>query len=252
MILTEIKMNIAKALILLAIMIGLALVPILSHNFVTGIFNSPQMQQNLNSNPASQQGLNFILSNYSFYSYAEWFGGNYNILSVIVAIVLSFSLFSREREHRTFYITAGRMTRWESFSSRIFSGYIWTAIIVASGGIFYYVMSRILGYNLSGMMTLIWTSREIVGAALFFQIGAYISMLFASQSKPILLDIALFAGLITAGAFNQTKFLDFFHYMAGEDVLKVQSLGILTFIILLIISAALFALEYFQFRNSDL
>jgi|UniRef100_A0A7V3RFE2 ABC-type transport system involved in multi-copper enzyme maturation permease subunit len=249
---TELKMNMVKGLILLVIMVGLALVPILTHSLVTGIFGSPEVQQNLKNNPIGQQGLNAILSNYSFYSYAEWFAGNYNILSMIIAIVLSFSLFSREKEHKTFYMMTGRMTRWEIFSSKVFSGYIWTAVIVVSGGLFYYILSRIMGYDLSWTMTSIWIARTAAGALLFYQIGAYISLLFSSQSKPILVDIAIFAGLITAGSFKQTKFLDFMQYMGGEDVLTKQSLGVLTFVLLLVISAGIFTLEYLQFRYSDL
>ncbi len=248
----EFKMNSMKAIILIAIVIGLSLVPVLSHNLVTGIFGSPEVQQNLKNNPIGQQGLNAILSNYNFYSYAEWYGGNYNFLSIIVAIVMSFSLFSKDKEHKTFYIMAGRMTRWEIFSSRVFAGYIWTAAIVIIGGLFYYLLSSAMGYALSGTMVAIWTARATAGAVLFYQIGAYTSMLFSSQSRPILLDIAIFAGLLTAGAFKQTKFLDFFNYMGGEDVMIKQSLGVLTFSILLIISAGLFVLEYFHFRSSDL
>ncbi len=248
----EFKLNSMKAIILIAIVIGLSLVPVLSHNLVTGIFGSPEVQQNLKNNPIGQQGLNAILSNYNFYSYAEWYGGNYNFLSIIVAIVMSFSLFSKDKEHKTFYIMAGRMTRWEIFSSRTFAGYIWTAAIVIIGGLFYYLLSSAMGYTLSDTMVAIWTARATAGAVLFYQIGAYTSMLFSSQARPILFDIAIFAGLLTAGAFKQTKFLDFFNYMGGEDVMIKQSLGVLTFSILLIIAAGIFVLGYFQFRSSDL
>lgn len=248
----EFKLNLTRAIVLIAIIIGLSLVPVLSHNFVTGIFGSPEVQQNLKNNPIGQQGLNAILSNYNFYSYAEWYGGNYNFLSIIVAIVMSFSLFSKDKEHKTFYITTGRMTRWELFSSRVFAGYIWTALIIVIGGLFYYLLSSAMGYTLSGTMVAIWTARAVAGGVLFYQIGAYTSMLFSSQARPILLDIAIFAGLTTAGAFEQTKFLDFFRYMGGDDVLTKQSFGVLTFSILLIISAGLFILQYFHFRNSEL
>lgn len=248
----EIKMNLTKALILMAIIVGLSLVPVLTHNLITGIFGSPQVQENLQNSQLGQQGLNALISNYSFYSYAEWYGGNYNFLSIIVAIVMSFSLFARDKEHKTFYIMAGRMKRWEIFSSRVFAGYIWTGVIIFVGGFFYYIMSKIMGYDLSGTMVTIWTARAIAGAFLFYQIGSYTSMLFSTQARPILLDIAIFAGLTTAGAFKETKFLDFFQYMGGENVLTKQSLGVLTFLILLVIAAGIFVLQYFQFRNSDL
>jgi len=252
MTLVEFKLNLTRAIVLIAVLIALSLVPVLSHNFVTGIFGSPEVQQNLKNNPIGQQGLNAILSNYNFYSYAEWYGANYNFLSIIVAIVMSFSLFSKDKEHKTFYIMAGRMTRWEIFSSKVFAGYIWTAAIVIIGGFFYYFLSLAMGYNLSGTMVAIWTARAVAGAVLFYQIGAYTSMLFSSQAKPILLDIVIFAGFLTAGAFEQTKFLDFFQYMGGQDVLTKQSFGALTFSILLVIAAGLFVLQYFHFRSSDL
>ncbi len=210
----ELKLNLTRAIVLIAILIALSLVPVLSHNLVTGIFGSPEVQQNL--------------------------------------IVMSFSLFSKDKEHKTFYIMAGRMTRWEIFSSKVFAGYIWTVAIVIIGGLFYYLLSLTMGYTLSGTMVAIWTARAVAGAVLFYQIGAYTSMLFSSQARPILLDIVIFAGLLTAGAFEQTKFLDFFQYMGGQDVLTKQSFGALTFSILLVIAAGLFVLQYFHFRSSDL
>ncbi len=247
----ELKMNLFRSIILIAIMVGLSIVPILSHNFVTDIFNSPQIQENLKNNPLGREGFNAIFSNYTFYSYAEWYGGNYNLLSIIAAIVISFPIFAREKERKTIYLITGRRTRWEIFSSKVISGYILTAITVVTGGLFYYLFSRIMGFSLNLNMVLIWTLRVTAGSLLFFQIGAYTSMIFSGQVKPILLDIAIYAGLITAGVFKQTKFLDFLEYMTGQDVLTNQSIGI-TFIILLIIAAAIFVLQYLHFRNSEL
>ncbi|MGC8637715.1 MAG: hypothetical protein ACP5F2_06510 [Athalassotoga sp.] len=247
----ELRMNAFRAIVLIAIMVGLSIVPVLSHNFVTGIFNSPQIQENLKNSPLGREGFSAIFSNYNFYSYAEWYGGNYNLLSIIAAIIISFPIFAREKERKTIYLISGRRTRWEIFSSKVLSGYILTAITVVTGGLFYYIFSRIMGFYLDSNMVMIWTLRVTAGSLLFFQIGAYTSMIFSGQVRPILLDIAIYAGLLTAGAFKQTKFLDFPQYMTGQDVLVNQSLGI-TFAILLIIALAIFVLQYLQFRNVDL
>ena len=102
MTLVEFKLNLTRAIVLIAVLIALSLVPVLSHNFVTGIFGSPEVQQNLKNNPIGQQGLNAILSNYNFYSYAEWYGANYNFLSIIVAIVMSFLCFQKTKNTKPF------------------------------------------------------------------------------------------------------------------------------------------------------
>lgn len=247
----EINMIKMRSVVLLAIMAGMAVVTVIMRPMLLDMFNSPQFQQTIKNLPGAQ-GLTKTLSSYAYYSYSQWFAKSFTQIAALIAIILSFSVFSKERDKKTLYLLTGRMTRWQIFSSKLFSGYAVMAIISIAGGLVYYVTSAFMHYEISGTMVLVWTLRTTVGSLLFYQIGAYASLLFKDQIKPFLVYIVVVAGITVAPMFEQFKFLDLFGYMGGSDVLQTPSLNFVPFISIVLVCAALFTLEYIQFKRTDL
>ncbi len=243
-----------RFIVMLLLMVGAAVAIVSLRNFTINLLNSPQMRGYLKNTP--YKGFSMILkkisSDFSYYSFSQWFGKNYPQLAALVAVILSFSIFSKEKEKRTFYVVFGRMNRWEIYSSKMLIGYLSLVTIMFSGSFGYLLTALVFNYHLSFFMTISWTVMATVGAALLYQIGAYTSLLFKDQIKPFLLDILIYAGLYISGIFKPTKFLDIFNYMAKGNVLRGNGIDVLTTIVICSICLAIFVGEYFQFKYMDL
>ncbi|GEM_PF-1387651 len=251
----EIKAIQMRTVIMLAILAGLAIVTVMIKSTVVSALGLPQVQESLKNSSLGKtlaSEISRIANDFSYYSYSQWFGKTYMQIAALAAIVLSFPLFSKEREKRTIYLLIGRMGRWEIYSTKVLIGYVAVLITIFGGGIAYILTANIMGYALPSTMAFAWTFRIMVGTLLLYQIGAYTSLLFKSQVKPFLLDIAIYIGLGISGFFKQTKFLDLFGYMGGKTVLKNPTIGIFPTIIVLLICAVIFTLGYLQFRSMDI
>ncbi len=251
----EIKAIQMRTVIMLAILAGLAIVVVMLRNTIVSTLSSSQIQESLKNSPMGKglaSEMSRIIKDFSYYSYSQWFGKTYMQMAALIAVVLSFPLFSKEREKQTIYLLIGRMTRWEIYSSKVLTGYIASLITIFGGGIAYLLAAAIMGYSLPSSMAFAWMFRAMVGTLLLYQIGAYTSLLFKSQVKPFLLDIAIYVGLGVTPLFKQTKFLDLFGYMGGKEVLKNPTVGIVPTIVVLSVCAVIFTLGYLQFRRMDI
>ena len=242
-----------KFITILLIMVASAMIVVLTRNIAISALNSPQVQEYLkNSSKAMSQLLSEISTNFTYYSFTQWFGKSYIQLVAIFAAIMSFSSFSKEFSKKTIYLLAGRMSRWEIYISKTLTGYMAFAIIVASGGVAYYVTALLMGYHLQLQMILSWTFATTIGGLLLYQIGMYISILFKDQIKPLLLDIAVYVGLYITSMLKPTRFLNLFGYMAQNDLLRGKGINIFSTLIVCIICLLIFVGGYFQFKFKDL
>ena len=193
-----------------------------------------------------------LSTNFTYYSFTQWFGKSYVQLVALFALLLSFSSFSKEFSKKTIYILAGRMSRWEIYLSKNLSGWLAFAVISVSGGIGYFIVAQVAGYHLLLSQTLAWTFTATVGGLLLYQIGMYLSLLFKDQMKPLLLGITVYVGLYMASLLKATDFLNVFGYMAQSGVLYGKGVNVLSTFVVIAVFFGIFIGGYFQFKYKDL
>lgn len=245
-------------IVMIIIMIGLAVMTISIKDFVVGMINTPAVQEQLKSIPKNipfageiQSELQKI-TNFSYYSYSQWFNKTFPEVIAVLAIILSFSVFSKEIEDRTFYILHGRTTRFEIFSAKVFWGIIASLSSVFATGIIYFLVSYILKYNMPFGMDMVWTVRAIFGTFFLYSIGILLSLLLKDQVRTILADLAIFVGLYVIGIFDQTRFFGVFDYMGSADVLNGAGIGIFQSVVFILLSFVLLGLSYLKFKEMDM
>ena len=248
----EWKMIEWRFIVVLIIMVSSAVVVVLTRNIAIGALNSPQVQEYLKRVKGISRILNEISTNYTYYSFTQWFGKSYIQLVAIFAAILSFPTFSKEFSKKTIYLLAGRMSRREIYLSKMIVGYIVFSVITFSGGIGYLLTSQIVGYHLSFQQAFSWTFMTSVGGLLLYQIGVYISLLFKDQMKALLLDIAIYVGLYVLSMIKSMNFLNVFGYMSRVNVLYGKGVDVISTLIVCAVCAAISVGTYFQFKYKDL
>lgn len=245
-------------IMMLIIMVGLAVMTVSIKNFVVGMINTPAVQEQLKNIPSKTPFVGEIqselqkITDFSYYSYSQWFNKTFLEVIAILAIILSFSVFSKEIENKTFYILHGRATRFEIFSAKIFWGLIASTVSVFATGIIYFLVSYILKYNMPFGIDIIWTTRAIFGAIFLYSIGIFFSIILKDQIRAILVDLAIFIGLYVMGIFDQTRFFGVFDYMGSSKVLNGAGIGIAQSLVFLLLGFALLSLSYLKFKNMDI
>jgi ABC-type transport system involved in multi-copper enzyme maturation permease subunit len=242
----------ARWIVMIIIMIGLAVLTVSIKDILVNFINTPTVQEQLKNLPKSLQSEIQKFSDFSYYSYSQWFDKTFIEIAAVLAVIFSFSAFSKEIEDRTLYILHGRTTRSEMFSAKIFWGIIASVISVLAGGLVYLVVASILKYNLPLSQDMIWTVRTIFGTIFLYSIGIFFSLILKDQVKAILADLAVFFGIYVLGIFEQTRFLGVFDYMGSIDVLSGSGVGIMQIIILSLLSFLLLGFTYFKFKNMDI
>jgi ABC-2 type transport system permease protein len=242
-----------RFVVLLGIMIASAIAVVFTRNLAIGALNSPAVQQYLkNSSKEMAKMIGQLSTNFTYYSFSQWFGKSYVQLVALFAILLSFSSFSKEFSKKTIYILSGRMTRWEIYLSKNLSGWLAFVVISVSGGIGYFIAAQAAGYPFSLSQTFVWTFTTTVGGLLLYQIGMYLSLLFKEQMKPLLLGIVVYVGLYITGLVKATDFLNVFGYMAQSGVLYGKGVNVLSTFVVIAIFFGIFIGGYFQFKYKDL
>ena len=245
-------------IIMAIIMIGLAIMTVSIKNFVVGMINTPAIQEQLKSLPKNVPFAGEIqselqkITDFSYYSYSQWFNKTFPEVVAVLVIVLSFSVFSKEIEDKTFYILHGRVKRSEIFSAKIFWGLVASISSVFAAGIIYFLIAFILKYNMPFSQDMIWTVRALFGTVFLYSIGILFSIILKDQVKAILVDLAIFIGLYVIGIFEQTRFFGVFDYMGSAKVLNGAGIGIAQSVFFVIVSFALFELSYLKFKNMDM
>ncbi len=241
-----------RFIVMLVIMCASAVAIVALKSFVVSLLNSPQIQAYLKAYSGKiSQMLELLSNNFSYYSFTQWFGKNYQQLAALTAIIFSFSLFSKEFERKTIYLLTSRMTRWQVYSSKLFTGYILLSIVVFGGGMIYEFTAKLYAYDLAFGMAMTWTITTLIGSLLLYQIGAYTSMIFKDQVKPFLVDVLIYIALYISGIFKPTKFLGLFSYMASVDVFQGKSIDILGSVVVILISLFIFIGGYYQFKRME-
>ncbi len=248
----EWKMLQIRFIVLLVVMISSAVVVVLTRNFAIGALNSPEIQQYIKNSSKIASIVGKISTNFTYYSFSQWFGKSYIQLVAIFAIILSSSSFSKEFSKKTIYLIASRMTRWQVYISKNSIGWIAFSIIVISGGIGYLIAAQLAGYHLQPSQVLSWTFTSTIGGLLLYQIGMYLSLLFKDQMKPLVVGIAIYIGLYITSFVREIKFLNVFSYMAQDEVLFGKGVNIFSTFVALGIFAVIFVCGYFQFKFKDL
>ncbi|MCL5032303.1 MAG: ABC transporter permease [Thermotogae bacterium] len=239
-------------IVMVIIMIGLAIMTVSIKDILINLINTPAVQEQLKNIPKGLQSQIQKISDFSYYSYSQWFDKTFIEIAAVLAVIFSFSAFSKEIEDRTLYILHGRSTRFEMFSAKIFWGIVACVISILAGGLVYLTVADILKYNLPISQAMIWTGRTIFGTIFLYSIGIFFSLILKDQVRAILADLAVFVGIYVLGIFAQTRFLGIFDYMGSIDVLNGSGIGIIQIAILLILSCLLLGFTYFKFKNMDI
>ncbi|MGC9174146.1 MAG: hypothetical protein C0176_01425 [Mesoaciditoga sp.] len=239
-------------IVMIIIMIGLAILTVSIKDTLVNLINMPAVQEQLKNIPKGLQSQIQKISDFSYYSYSQWFDKTFIEIAAVLAIIFSFSAFSKEIEDRTIYILHGRSTRLEIFSAKIFWGIIACVISVLAGGLVYLAVADMLKYDLPVSQALIWTIRTVFGTVFLYSIGIFFSLILKDQIRAILADLAVFVGIYVLGIFAQTRFLGLFDYMGSIDVLRGSGVGVIQIVILSLLSFLLLGFTYFKFKNMDI
>ncbi|BBJ27426.1 ABC transporter permease subunit [Athalassotoga saccharophila] len=239
-------------IVMIIIMIGLAILTVSIKDIIVNIINMPAVQDQLKNIPKDLQSQLQKISDFSYYSYSQWFDKTFIEIAAVLAAIFSFSTFSKEIEDRTIYILHGRSTRFEIFLAKIFWGIIACVISVLAGGLVYLAVAGMLKYNLPVSQALIWTVRTVFGTIFLYSIGVFFSLILKDQVRAILADLAVFVGIYVLGVFAQTRFLGLFDYMGSIDVLNGSGVGAIQIVILSLLSFLLLGFTYFKFKNMDI
>lgn len=235
-----------KAILILIIMVGLFFSFAPFQDFMVSIFNEDLQgfEQFIG------QDLVQNLKDWDFYMTSQWFGKNFGQFVPIIAIILSFSLFSREFESGTIEFLLVRLPRKKVFLNKLVGSLAILLIILSVLSFLPSIYSLVVSKNFKHILTLKFMVHVLFGAFFWYSISILMSVLFDSQVKSLITSFLLLAITTILGLIKPLGFLNTYKYILGSDIFGGQINWIYSFVILIIGILCIF-FSYCVFKNKE-
>jgi|LSQX01.1.fsa_nt_gb hypothetical protein len=229
------------------------------YDFFLSLMDINTIREGLEASPLSRYmdtealigQLNLLLYDMDFYLWSQWMGKNLYQLIILSSILLGFSSFAREREQETMSFLLSNFTRSHIFGSKILAGSILLLCLTAIGcGLPLFLAPSL---ELSYTLPLAWAYFLHLGIAAIFIYSGIILFSVLSQDivKPLILTIFFLILLSVPKFIEYLSSWYLYRYMTGFDIFIGNGIHYLALLVIVLLSAGLFALSWRIFKQSD-
>jgi len=146
------EINDRKGKIIFSLILILTLIFVLAFtkNYSISILKSLE-KSNFNKFPFNYNNFNSLIEkldrDFDFYIFSQWIGKNFIQFMFLFTIMFSFSIFSKEKENKTFYFLLSRFSRNTIYHTKVLISYLMSLFITSVGIVSSYLPYLILNHH---------------------------------------------------------------------------------------------------------
>lgn len=179
------------------------------------------------------------LKEWEFFITTQWYGKNFGQVIPIIAVVIAFPLFARERENQTMEFLVTRNSRFKVFYSKCLTGFLVLMFILITAGFLPLIYSIFTGKHIDISLVSKFTFHALVGGAFWYSLTLLFSVISTDHVRPLLTSLGMLALTTVLGQLKPLKFINTFRYILGYSIFEsgkidaVYSLGLVFLAVLL-------------------
>lgn len=209
--------------------------------------------QELNKLPFSSTYINPVIqkleADFDFYFYSQWLGKNFIQFMFLFAIMFSFSIFSKEKENKTFYYLLSIFPRKKIYHTKVLVSYLSFALITIIGVISVYIPYLIFKKP-APINYILYIPTVLLFFSYLFFVETIISILSQNSLTPVIfgLIITILIIFFEATGISNIKLLT---YILNPLILYSGYFPWVFVILSLIINSILYFIGYYIFKKID-
>ncbi|MFP4461468.1 MAG: ABC transporter permease subunit [Thermotogota bacterium] len=162
-----------------------------------------------------------MLEDDQFFLLSQWYSKNFGQFLPLFALIMTFTIFSREADKGTIYFLLAKKNRSALFWGKTLTGYFVVITMVLLFSFLAPIAMMLSGYAVTFTPELFAIIiQQVIGVTFFYALFILFSILFNDQIKPVLAGIIVIVGLPFLSMFESLKWLNPYPYILGTQVIS--------------------------------